>query len=320
MIVTLTCNPSIDRTIALDGPLVPGEVQQALSMREDAGGKGVNVARVLHGSGAEVCAVLPLSADDPYRALLGDGLDVRAVPIHSPARANVTLTDPAGGTTKINLPGAHLDERAVVAIGEAVVQAADGADWLALCGSLPPGAPDDLYARIVAGVCARLDGVSVAVDASGIALAEALRPGGIDLIKPNEEELIDAVAALHGDEPAALAAAVAASPVEAVAALARRLVPECTSAALVTLGRHGAVLVTVRGAWHAEVPDGVRVRSTVGAGDSSLAGYLLAPSAEPEQRLRMAVRYGSATASLPGTQLATPGDLPTADIPIRALT
>ena len=107
---------------------------------------------------------------------------------------------------------------------------------------------------------------------------------------------------------------------DAVARIARGLVPASVAAALVTLGGDGAVLVTADGAWHGTPPP-TRVRSTVGAGDSSLAGYLLAETtgAAPEERLRSGIRYGSAAASLPGTQPPTPHDLSTGAVPVRLL-
>jgi fructose-1-phosphate kinase PfkB-like protein len=191
MIVTLTAHPSLDRTITLDAPLRPGEVQAAASAREDAGGKGINVSRVVAAAGAATVAVLPLAAGDPFEAALASaGIATRPVRVTGHARANLTIT-----------------------------------------------------------------------------------------------------------------------------------VPARVAAALVTLGAAGAVLVTADGAW-AAAPPRVRVVSTVGAGDSSLAGYLLAEEAGagPEQRLRSAVRYGSAAASLPGTQAPAPADLPAGDVPVTRLT
>ncbi len=135
--------------------------------------------------------------------------------------------------------------------------------------------------------------------------------GRPDLIKPNDEELAElaAVALEAGDDLAA-----------AVLPVARTLVPNRVGAALVTLGSHGAVLVTADGAW-AGIPPRIRVASTVGAGDSSLAGYLLADldGAAPEERLRRSIRYGAAAASLPGTQAPSPADLPVGDVHIRTL-
>ncbi|WP_309068851.1 1-phosphofructokinase family hexose kinase [Microbacterium sp.] len=330
MIVTLTMNPALDRTVELADPLSPGDVQQAIAVREDPGGKGVNVARVLAGAGATVTAVLPLAEDDPYRPLLGD-LPVRTVPIGGRVRANLTLTDPEGETTKINLPGPVLGEQEARALIDEVVAAADGADWLALSGSLPRGVPADFYVDVALAVRARCDRPPrIAVDTSGPALAEAVLSGAIDLIKPNDEELVELALLLDRSvrpgESKELARAtrsmrreIADDPA-AAHRVAQRIVPSQVRTALVTLGGDGAVLVDTDGAWLATPPP-TDVRSTVGAGDSALAGYLLAAVAGEDGpgRLRSAIRYGSGTAALPGTRLATPADLPTGIVPVRAL-
>ncbi|WOF23605.1 hexose kinase [Microbacterium betulae] len=315
MIVTLTANPSLDRTVVLAEPLRPGEVQQAVASHEDPGGKGVNVARVLRGSGSDALAVLPLAEGDPYAGVLADAVAARAVPVAGLARSNIAVTDPAGTTTKVNLPGAELSAEEADALVDAVVVAARDAraEAVALCGSLPPGVDDGFYARVAAAVRAGVDPAPlVVVDTSGPALAATVASAHPDLIKPNELELAE----LAG-------VGVPAGPdlVDAVARIAREVVPAKVGAALVTLGGEGAVLVTADGAWHAPIPAGVQVQSTVGAGDSSLAGYLLAflAGASEDDLLRSAVRYGSATASLPGTQLASPADLPAGDIPVRAI-
>ena len=312
-IVTVTANPSLDRTITLVSPLVPGEVQAAAAAREDAGGKGINVARVVAASGVPSLAVLPLAADDPFApALHASHVPARAVPVRGHVRANVTITDPDGVTTKLNLPGAPLSARDVAALVEAVVEASGGAAWLVLAGSLPPGVGDSLYVEIIAAVRRRwgADAPRIAVDTSGAALRAVVEQASPDLIKPNDEELAELAGATL--EPGDLSAAVLA--------VARTLVPAKVAGALITLGAEGAVLVTADGAWQC-TPPRIRVVSTVGAGDSSLAGYLLADVAgvPPEDRLRRSVQYGAAAASLPGTQAPTPADLPADDLVVREL-
>lgn len=314
MIVTLTANPSLDRAVALDEALRVGEVQVARSVREDAGGKGINVTRVVHAAGRESVAVLPLDADDPFAgALRAAHVPAVAVPLAGSARANLTLTDGAGVTTKINLPGVERTAADGAALIAAVVSASAGADWLVLAGSLPPGLSDDFYVDVVEAVrAASLTPPRIAVDTSGPALAAVVERGAPDLIKPNEDELA---------ELAGVALDPAAPLPEAVVAIAAQLVPSRVGAAFVTLGAAGAVLVAADGAWHGTPPP-TRVRSTVGAGDSSLAGFLLAETAGagPAECVRTGIRYGSAAASLPGTQAPTPGDLPAGDVPVRSLT
>jgi 1-phosphofructokinase len=313
-IVTVTANPSLDRTITLDAALQPGEVQSAASSREDAGGKGINVARVVAAAGIETVAVLPLAEDDPFAAALrASHVPSRLVEVVGHVRANVTITDPDGVTTKLNLPGATLSPADVTELIRSVVDASEGANWLVLAGSLPPGAGDRLYVDITRAVRARWGAASprIAVDTSGAALRAVVDEASPDLIKPNDEELAE-LAGVAIESGADLAAAVLS--------VARALVPAKVAAALVTLGPAGAVLVNADGAWQA-TPPRIRVVSTVGAGDSSLAGYVLADVAgdDPAGRLRRSVKYGAAAASLPGTQAPTPDDLPEGEVVVRRL-
>ncbi|MDW4572893.1 1-phosphofructokinase family hexose kinase [Microbacterium sp. M3] len=312
MIVTLTANPSLDRTVMLPAALQVGDVQSAASAREDAGGKGINVARAITAAGEECTAVLPLAIGDPFAAALREAaLHTHRVAVAGHVRANLAITDPAGVTTKLNLPGAELSADEVGAVIDAVVAASAGARWLVLAGSLPPGAGDDFYVRAMRAVrTAHGDAAPlIAVDTSGPALTAVVADGRPDLIKPNDDELSELAGTTieHADAGA-------------IADIARSIVPARAGAALVTLGARGALLVEGGGAWAASPPP-IQVVSTVGAGDSSLAGYVLAATrgAGPDERLRLAVRYGAAAASLPGTQAPAPADLPTGDVPVTRL-
>ena len=105
MIVTLTANPSLDRTVMLPAPLQVGDVQSAASTREDAGGKGINVARAITAAGEECAAVLPLAPDDPYDAALrAADVVARRVAIRGNVRANIAITDP-GPTVRVSPAG-----------------------------------------------------------------------------------------------------------------------------------------------------------------------------------------------------------------------
>jgi 1-phosphofructokinase len=133
-----------------------------------------------------------------------------------------------------------------------------------------------------------------------------------DLLKPNAEEL----ASLTGDDWAALEA----DP-HAAAAAAARLVGDGISAVLLTLGSQGAVLITADGCWRATPPP-ITLKSTVGAGDASLAGYLLADlrGLDAPDRLREAVAFGAAAASLPGSTMPRESDLHRDDVVVTELT
>jgi 1-phosphofructokinase len=189
----------------------------------------------------------------------------------------------------------------------AVIAAAETASWVVLSGSLPPGVPDHWYAHVVALLAPYP--CRVAVDTSDgplAALVESLGRAAPDLIKPNAEEL----AGVLGYSPQALEAAVAQGDPEPVVTAARQLVDRGVGAVLATLGASGAVLVDETGSWMAAPPP-IVARSTVGAGDASLAGYLRADvgGAVPPARLQMAVAYGSAAAALPGSALPAPAQV-----------
>ena len=341
MIVTLTPNPSLDRTVTLPGPLVRGGVNRLSGVVVEPGGKGVNVARVLVSAGQPAAAVLPAAAHDPLLLALeaaaaapsagSAALSTRAVTVAAPARINTAVTEPDGTTTKLNEPGAALSPEEIDAVETALLEAVTAAaagegagarHWAVLSGSLPPGVPVDWYARLVRLLRESAPGLRIAVDTSDeplAALAAGLPESAPDLVKPNGEELGQLVG-LPADRAMALEEGAAHGDLAPVADAARILVDLGLGAVMATLGPAGAVLVTGGGAWHATAPK-VPVASTVGAGDSSVAGYVLADvrgGDEPE-RLRTAMAYGSAAASLPGTTLPTPGDLPAQEVVVTRL-
>lgn len=293
MIVTVTANPSLDRTIEIEH-LLRGTVHRAGVFREEAGGKGVNVARALASNRRKVRAVLPSGGIDGtlLTTLLADaGIDFVTVPITEPVRTNISVAEADGTVTKLNTAGPNLQTGEVDALLAAAVDTAGAAAWAACSGSLPPGAPDDLYARLVAAL--RSVGCAVAVDTSGPALAAALAAGP-DLVKPNAEELAEAVGAPITTLGDALAAA-------------QQLRRRGAKAVLASLGRDGALLVDGDGALHGEAPVDI-VRSAVGAGDATLAGFL-AGGGHGRPGLAEALAWGAAAVGLPGTRMPTPVDL-----------
>lgn len=318
MIVTLTANPSLDRTVRLDRPLVRGDVQRVSAPTIEPGGKGINVARVIHDAGHQVRAILPAHSSDPIlRGLDALALPYRTVPLAEAVRTNLTLTEPDGTTTKINEPGPTLEPGTVDRLAGALIEEARQAEWVVLSGSLPPGIPAGWYADLVRAV--RNGGCRVGVDTSDeplLALAAGFPAAAPDLIKPNAAEL----AQLTGADPAELEAEAACGDPSGTVAAATRLIERGVGAVLVTLGGAGAVLVTDSGAWRAMAPP-ITVRSTVGAGDSALAGYVLGHvrGLDPAGRLRLAVAHGSAAASLAGTDLPRPEDLAGIQVEVTSL-
>jgi 1-phosphofructokinase len=314
MILTLTPNPSIDRTVALDGQLSRGQVHRVASVTSQAGGKGVNISRAAVSADIPSIAVVPAAKDDAFVIeLLGAGIDCRPVRPAGDVRVNLTITEPDGTTTKLNSPGAAVLPLHLELMAQAVLVRASSADWTVLAGSLPAGAPAAFYAELVRRL--REVGGRVAVDTSEAplqALVDALPDSAPDLMKPNGEEL----ASFTGGDADELE-----SDPRATAAAARQLTERGVGAVLATLGGNGAVLVTPEGAWHATPPP-TTVVSTVGAGDSSLFGYLLGDirGLPAPERLALAVAYGSAAAGLPGTTIPQPSQLRTELVGVTALT
>jgi 1-phosphofructokinase len=312
-VVTLTANPSLDRTLDLPGPLVAGGIVRLAGGTTEPGGKGVNVARAIAAAGGDVVSVLPAAASDPIvTALRSLGLELATVPVQTPVRTNYTLVDPDGTTTKLNEPGAPLSDATRAALSGVLHGHAGAARWVVLSGSLPPSTPVDWYAELVASL--RDTGVRVAVDTSEAPLLALLGAGPAsapDLLKPNAEELAQLAGVTEEEvlkDPEVTRAAVGGLHARGVAEV------------LLTLGGDGALLSRSDGqVWSAQPPPTV-VRSTVGAGDCSLAGYVLADlaGAPPAERLRTAVAYGAASASLPGSAVPTPAQVDVAAVRVTA--
>ncbi|MCF4128995.1 1-phosphofructokinase [Methylobacterium sp. SyP6R] len=294
-VLTLTLNPAIDRTVTLDR-LTPGEVHRARAVRDDAGGKGINVASCLADWGVPVTAAGVLGAGNAaaFEALFAaKGIEDRCVGVAGETRINLKLVDPAG-TTDVNLPGLTLDPATLRAV-RAVLAEAAGPDTLAvLAGSLPAGAETGLYAELTAELKAR--GARVLLDASGPPLAAALAAGTLpDGVKPNRHEL---------EEWAGRPLPTLADVVEAARGLVRRGIPLVA----VSLGAEGAVFVREREALHALAP-AIEVASTVGAGDALVAGLVAGLVADlslaDTARLALAFAAGKLTragAHLPGRE------------------
>ncbi|MER6526775.1 1-phosphofructokinase [Streptomyces sp. NPDC001508] len=293
MILTVTPNPSLDRTYEVPA-LERGEVIRATGERMDPGGKGVNVSRAVAAAGRRTVAVLPLGgAPGALVAELLDaqGIEVAPVPVAGATRSNIALAEADGVLTKINAPGPELSAAEQELLLETVRGQSRHADWIACCGSLPRGLAPAWYADLVAR--AHAVGARIALDTSGPALLAALRERP-DVVKPNAEELAEAV----GRPLATVGDAVKA---------AEELRERGARAVLASLGADGQLLVDGTGAWFGSARVDV-VRSNVGAGDASLAGFLIAGGSGPEA-LASAVAHGAAAVQLPGSVMPTPADL-----------
>jgi len=284
LIVTVTPNPSIDRTLRIP-ELVRGTVLRASSATAEAGGKGINVSRALATQGLETVAIVPLSESSAavVGGLLGSSTPIEPVTIAGEIRVNISLVETDGTVTKINEPGPPLRDEDVTALLDRATELGARAAWVVGCGSLPPGAPVDLYARL-AGRLPR--GVPVAVDADGPALKACIGQP-LALIKPNRHELerlVDAELATLG------------SVVDAAA----HIVEAGARTVLVSLGRDGAVVVDAAGAVHGEAPIDDALNA-VGAGDALLAGFIA--SGATAGALSTAIAWSVAACRSPGTRM-----------------
>lgn len=291
-ILTVTPNPALDVSTSVDR-VVPEHKMRCGPSRLDPGGGGVNVSRVVRNLGGRSLALY--TAGGPtgaaYRELLErEGVAGRVIRIGESTRESFTVDETGSGEQfRFVLQGPRLSEPEWRLLLNAVADDLPTGGFVIPSGSVPPGAPADLYARI-----ARIAGendVRCIVDASGDALRAALDEG-VFLIKPSARELGELVGAPVDDEAALVDAG-------------RRLVSTggCEVVAL-TLGGAGAVLVTADEALRLPAAD-VAVRSTVGAGDSFLGGLVLrlAQGRSLRDAFRTGVAAGAASAALPATEL-----------------
>ncbi|WP_438292539.1 1-phosphofructokinase family hexose kinase [Streptomyces sp. HUAS TT7] len=282
MILTVTLNTALDITYRVPA-LVPHASHRVEEVAERPGGKGLNVARVLAALGHE--AVVTGFAGGPsgevLRALLAELAPVdELVPIAGATRRTIAVVDAVSGdTTQLNEPGPLVSPAEWDAFVATYGRLLDGAEAVALCGSLPPGLPVGAYAQLVRQ--ARTAKVPVLLDTSGEALRRgiAARP---DLVKPNADEL----ARLTGSR----------EPLRAARDARRR----GAHTVVASLGAEGMLAASPDGLWQAAPPAAVRGNPT-GAGDSAVAGLLsgLVEGLDWPGRLTRAVALSAATVLAP---------------------
>jgi tagatose 6-phosphate kinase len=285
VILTVTLNPALDVTYAVDG-LVVGATHRVRTVAERAGGKGVNVARVLHAHGTPVRATGYAGGDTGTRItaqLAGCGIPAAFLPIAGESRRTVTVTD-GGVATGFWEPGPTVSPAEWLAFLDHYGDQLPGAAAVVLAGSLPPGVPADAYAVLVA--LAQERGVPAVLDADGAALRCGVAAEPL-LAKPNAAEL-------------SAATGLPVSTVDEARTAARALRGGRPTSVVASLGGAGVVAATAHGDLRAFLPEPV-VGNATGAGDACVAALvrgLLAGAPWPEVLAR-AVAGGAAAAAAP---------------------
>ncbi len=258
-VLTVTLNPALDLTVQLPF-LRLGEVNRSESLQVHAAGKGLNVAQVLADLGHQLTVTGFLGESNPqaFEQLFGArGFTDEFVRVAGETRSNLKLAETDGRVTDINGPGLAVSEAQCDELLARLQRLAPAHDLVVVAGSLPRGIDSQWFFQLLNSLKAL--GVRVALDTSGVALRDGLatRPW---LIKPNEEELAEA-------------RGVDLSGSSALLAEARRLQSEGIEHVVISQGADGVSWFTADAALHAQPPK-VQVISTVGAGDSLLAGML----------------------------------------------
>ena len=297
MITTVTLNPAIDRTIVLNH-FEYGSVNRLANSREDIGGKGINVARILLALGSDARAVGFIGKHNypQVEALLQtDAIPAEFIYIDAPTRMNIKLLESSTHiTTDINEAGFTVNRQDISAVRKLIQTAAEGSAYIVFSGSVPIGLSPSIYREIIESVPSQC---RVALDADGLLLLESLKTKPF-LIKPNIHELESALGrTLSGSR-------------EIVEAAEGLIAQYGISYILVSMGGSGSILVTAEQSLIAS-PLPVNVKGTVGAGDSMLAGFIhgLTEGYDISASLAWATACGALAVSQEGTQAFAKSDV-----------
>ena len=295
MILTVTLNPAVDRTVWVER-LIPGRLHRIKAGRSDAAGKGINVSRALAGWGAETEAVALLggaTGELIRRALEDAGVPGRFIAIAGESRVNTKIIEEATGQlTELNEAGPVVTELELDAVAEAISARVPAVSWLVLSGSLPPGVEPRAYRTLIQRARAGRSDLPVALDASGEAFALGLEAKP-DIVKPNREEMEQLV----GGSVERLE-----DRIEAV----RKVRAMGVKRVVLSLGAEGAIFGGPEGLICAKSKP-VEVKSSTGCGDTLLAATLYGLTLGwPWERCAVfAVAAATAAAMLEGTAFPT---------------
>ena len=297
--LTITPNPALDLATAT-ARVEPTHKLRCGSLQRYPGGGGINVARVLHRLGHVVQAWHlsgGLAGAQLAQRLAAEGVPERCLPIAGETRENLSVVEQGTGQEyRFVLPGPHLATAEWQACLDAVAQQATPARWIVASGSLPPGVPDDFYARLAR--IARQQGSRMVLDSSGPALAAALEEG-VYLVKPSLREMRELTGLPLANAP------------QWQAAVQNLVHQHKAQVVALSVGAQGAVLATSGGVWQAPALPVQATTGTTGAGDCFLAVLLsaLEQGESAPTALRWGLAGGAAALLAPGTSLASALDV-----------
>lgn len=290
MIYTVTLNPAIDKTVVI-GNFSAGGVNRVESVREDAGGKGINVSKCLKKLGMDSVAAMILAGEAGIKleTMLRD-LEISTLQVRAEgqSRTNLKIIDPVKKeNTDINEPGPKVSAELLETLKRKLGEKIQPGDIVILSGSLPAGVDRGLYGAWT--VYFRGLGACVYLDADGEPMQKGMAAVPY-MIKPNNEEL----AALLGKSSLTM---------EEMLREGKRLLGTGIREIVISLGGDGALFVSEDGCYHAEGLS-VTVKSTVGAGDSvvAAAAYGQVKNLSREERIRLCTAIGAASVMQSGTQ------------------
>jgi len=297
MISTVTLNPAVDKTVYVS-KLTCNDTNRVLKVETDAGGKGINCSRMLRRLGAETLAVAFLGGrtGDFIRAVLdAEGVPHDCVPTSKPTRTCICVEDTTGmPPTTFNERGGPIDHSELVLLLEKAKDAARRSSFVVFGGSVPVGVNPDIY-KVLIQIAAN-GGAKAVLDADGDAFMDGLRQKPF-MIKPNRDE------AEH------LLGEVFESKAD-VARAALKLSEMGVELVVISLGKQGAIACYQGTVYDASAPE-VKSVSTIGSGDSMIAGmlYALERNAGIEDALRLGCAAGAATAMSDGADIGEKTDV-----------
>jgi len=291
LILTVTLNPAVDQNISAD-QLVFEDRAYILASFESAGGRGINASRVIHSFGGKTLAVAfsgGASGAHFEELMRSYGFPSEFVPMKNPIRHNLSITDRQGLSVKLNERGPQLAKAEVEAIEQTIIRLLPKSKWLMLCGSVPPGVPNDFYSKLI--VAAQQQGVSTLLDTDSDPLTLSIEANPT-VVTPNQPE---------AERLLGRALLTRSHFVEA----AQRIRDMGSETVILSLGARGAVGCTEGHVWEV-VPPRVEAVCPIGAGDAMAAAFAWAMTKGKafHDSLRWGVAAGTASAMLPGISFA----------------